>query len=146
MNFTNFFRVAFYQNSTGWLLLKVCEISEHWCSHFSPFKKTLHNNYFNYVERVDKLSRENIFMKKILDLDMKVFGLQIWVTLYILLDLDWKPFGQRFIIILTTIFTGAGLRNTWTTKFDYNYYISQDLDFNLPGLRFGFRLLFALLN
>ena len=44
-------------------------------------------------------------MKKILDLDMKVFGLQIWVTLYILLDLDWKPFGQRFIIILTTIFT-----------------------------------------
>ena len=42
---------------------------------------------------------------------------------YILLDLDWKPFGLRFIIILTRYFTGAGLRNAWTTNFDSNYYL-----------------------
>ena len=40
-SFTNIFRIAFYQNSTQRLLLKVCEISEHWCSHFSLFKITL---------------------------------------------------------------------------------------------------------
>ena len=50
---------------------------------------------------------------------------------YILLDLDWKPFRLRFIIILTRYFTGAGLGNTWTTNFDYNYYISRDLDFKV---------------
>ena len=66
---------------------------------------------------------------------------------YILLGLDWKPFGQGFIIILTRYFTGAGLGNTWTwtTNFDYNYYVSQHLDFKVPRLWFGFRLLFALL-
>ena len=64
----------------------------------------------------------------------------------ILMDFDWKTFGQRFIIILTTYLTGAGLGSSWTTNFDYNYYISRDLGFKVPGLRFGFRLLFALLD
>ena len=63
--------------------------------------------------------------------------------------MDWKPFGQRFIFILTRYFTGAGLGLgntwTWTTNFDYNYCISQDSDFKVAGLWFGFRLLFALL-
>ena len=61
------------------------------------------------------------------------------------MDLDEKPFGQQFIIIFTRYFTGAGLGNTWTTNFDHNYYILQDLDFKVPGLWFGFRLLFTLL-
>ena len=54
------------------------------------------------------------------------------------MDLDEKPFGQRFIIIFTRYFTGAGLGNTWTTNFDHNYYILQDLDFKVPGLWFEF--------
>ena len=38
MKFTNFFRIAFQENSYGQLLLKVYEILEHWCSHFFPLK------------------------------------------------------------------------------------------------------------
>ena len=53
----------------------------------------------------------------------------------ILLDLDWKSFGQQFIINFIRYFTGAGLGNTWTMNLDYNYYILQALDFNVPGLR-----------
>ena len=65
-------------------------------------------------------------MTKIFDLGLKVFGLRIWITLcYILLGLDWKPFGQRFIFILTRYFTGAGFGVgntwTWTTNLDYDY-------------------------
>ena len=84
-------------------------------------------------------------MRKILDLGLKYLDCEFGLR-YILLDLDWKPFGQRLIIILTRYFTGAGLGNTWATNFDYNYYISRDLDFKVPGLRFGFQLLFALLD
>ena len=63
-------------------------------------------------------------MRKILDLGLKYLDCEFGLR-YILLDLDWKPFGQRLIIILTRYFTGAGLGNTWTTNFDYNYYISH---------------------
>ena len=68
---------------------------EHWCSQFSTFKKILHRR----IERVDKLSRKNIYLRKILNLDYE-FGLR-----YFLLDLDWKSFGQRFIITLIGYFT-----------------------------------------
>ena len=54
---------------------------------------------------------------------------------YILLDLDWKSFGERFIIIHIRYFTGAGLRNILTRNLDYNYYIVQDLEFKVPRLR-----------
>ena len=37
VNFTNFFRITFQQNFAGWQLLKLCEMHEHWCSHFSYF-------------------------------------------------------------------------------------------------------------
>ena len=40
--FMNFFRIAFQQNQSGWLLSKFCKICEDWCFHFSSFKKTLH--------------------------------------------------------------------------------------------------------
>ena len=59
------------------------------------------------------------------------FGLR-----YILLDLEWKSFGQRFIII--RCFIGAGLGNTSTTNLDYKCYILRDLDFKVPGLRIWF--------
>ena len=82
-------------------------------------------------------------MRKILDLDLKVFGLRIWITLH-LLDLYWKSFGQRFIIILIRYFVDAGLGNTWATNLDYNYYILRDLDFKVPGLRFCFSIVIYL--
>ena len=75
---------------------------------------------------------KNVYLKKILDLDHE-FGLG-----YILLDLDWKSYGQKsygFIITLITYFTGVGFENTWTTNLDYNYYILRDLDFKILRLR-----------
>ena len=53
----------------------------------------------------------------------------------ILLDLDCKSFGQRFIINFIRQFTDPGLGNTWTMNLDYNYYILRALDFNIPRLR-----------
>ena len=47
---------------------------------------------------------------------------------YILLDLDWKTYGQRFITILVRYFSGVGFDNNWTTNLDYNYFILRDLD------------------
>ena len=76
-------------------------------------------------------------MRKIFDLDLKLFGLRIWITLYFTgfgLETFWTTIYNRY-------FTGAGLAN-----FDYNYYISRDLDFKVPGLRFEFQLLFDLLD
>ena len=55
--------------------------------------------------------------------------------IYIYIDLDWKSFGQQFTINFIRYFTGTGLGNTWTMNLDYNYYILQALDFNVPGLR-----------
>ena len=69
-------------------------------------------------------------MRKILDLDLKVLDCKFGLR-QILMDFDWKTFGQRFIIILTTYLTGAGLGKTWATNFDYNYYISRDLGFKV---------------
>ena len=94
---------------------------EHWCSQFSTFKKILHRR----IERVDKLSRKSIYLRKILNLDYE-FGLH-----YFLLDLDWKSFGQRFVITLIRYFTGVGFENTRTMNLDYNYYILLDLDLEI---------------
>ena len=80
-------------------------------------------NYSIIFERVDKLSRKDIYLRKILDLDYE-FRLR-----YILLDLDWKSYGQRFIITLIRYFPGFGFENNWTTNLDYNYFILRDLDF-----------------
>ena len=38
-------------------------------------------NYLIIFERVDMLSRENIYLRKILDLNLKAFGLRTWITL-----------------------------------------------------------------
>ena len=56
-------------------------------------------------------------------------GYKFGLLCYILLDLDWKSFGEQFKI---RYFTGTGLRNTWTTNLDYSYYILWDfyLDFD----------------
>ena len=80
-----------------------------------------------------------------MDLNLKVFDLDYEFGLrYILPYLYWKSFGQRFIVILIRYFTAAGLGNTWTTSLNYNYYILRDLEFKVPGLRFGFQLLFMI--
>ena len=55
----------------------------------------------------DKLSKKNIYLRKILDYK---FGL-----CYILLDLDWKSYRQGFLIALFRYFTDVGLENTRTT-------------------------------
>ena len=52
-------------------------------------------------ERVDKLPRKNIYLRNISDFDYE-FRLR-----YILLDLDWKSYGQRFIITLIRHFPGV---------------------------------------
>ena len=111
VSFTNLFRIAFQQNSSVRLLLKFCEIREHWCS---PTFLILRKHYTRVIyliifDRVDKLPRKNRYLKKILDFDYE-FGLR-----YILLDLNyWKSYGQRFIITLITYFTGVGFENIWT--------------------------------
>ena len=70
-------------------------------------------NYSIIFERVDKLSRKDIYLRKILDLDYE-FRLR-----YILLDLDWKSYGQRFITTLIRYFpAGVGFENNWTTNLD----------------------------
>ena len=63
-------------------------------------------------------------MKKTLDLDLKVFGLRIWITLCFT-GFGLEIFGQRFIIILIRHFTSTGLGNTWTTNLNDSYYILQ---------------------
>ena len=74
-------------------------------------------------------------MRKILDLGLKYLDCEFGLR-YILLDLDWKPFGQRLIIILTRYFTGAGLGNTWTTRFGFQLLSALlDLDLKILGLR-----------
>ena len=75
-------------------------------------------------------------MRKILDLYYE-FGLR-----YILLDLDWKSFGQRFITILIRYFAGVGLKNTWTANLEtiiifYGIWTLKYLDCD-----FGLRLLY----
>ena len=38
-------------------------------------------NYLIIIEHVDKLSRRNIYLRKVLGLDLKIIGLQIWITI-----------------------------------------------------------------
>ena len=107
-------------------------------------------------ERVDKLPRKNIYLRNILDLDYE-FRLR-----YILLDLNWKSYGQRFIIrhwldtFLAFELKIIGLRIwitiilfywIWTLKYlDYGFgfwflFILLDLDLKVLGHKFGSRLL-----
>ena len=104
-------------------------------------------NYLIIIERVDKLSRKNIYLRKILklDLDLKIFGLRIWIMLHFT-GFGLKIFGQRFIITLIRYFTGVGLENTWTTNLDYKYYILRDLDLKHLDYGSGFWLLFISLD
>ena len=134
VNFTNFFRIAFQQNSSGRLLLKVCEIREHcWCSHFCPLRKHYTENYLIIFERVDKLSRKNIYIWRkhwIWATNLDYYATFYWIWTRNFGNLDWKfteKFGQRFIIILIRYFTGAGLWDTWTTNLDSNYHIFTGL-------------------
>ena len=71
-------------------------------------------NYLILSERVDKLPMKNVYLRKILGLDLE------FELCYILLELDWKSFGQRFVIILVEYITGDGLENTWATNLDYD--------------------------
>ena len=81
-------------------------------------------NYLIIFERVDKLSKKNIYLRKILnlDLDFKIFGLWIWITLH---------------------FTGFGLEIFWTVIYNYTYQILywhwtwKNLDY-----KFGLQLLY----
>ena len=94
VNFTNFFRIAFQQNSSGRLLLKVCEIREHcWCSHFCPLRKHYTENYLIIFERVDKLSRKNIYIYE----ENIEFGIRIWIT-----TLHFTGFGLEILEIWTS--------------------------------------------
>ena len=97
--------------------------------HFLFSENITQKNYLIIFECVDKLSRKKIYLRKILDLYYE-FGL-----CYILLDLEWKSFGQRFVITLIRYFTGVVFENTWTTNLDYNYYILRDLDFKILRLQ-----------
>ena len=86
--------------------------------------------------RENKLPMKSIYMRKILDLDLKEFGLQIWIMLHFT-RFGLEIFRAAFIIILIRCFTGVGLENVWTTKVDYNNYILKDLEFKILGLRIG---------
>ena len=41
LNLMNFFRITFQHNSSWWLLLKVCQIHEYCCFHFSSFNPNM---------------------------------------------------------------------------------------------------------
>ena len=65
-----------------------------------------------------------IYLRKILHLDYELR------LRYILLDFDWKSYGQQFITTFVRYFpAGIGFENDWTKNLDYNYFILQDLDF-----------------
>ena len=82
-------------------------------------------------------------MRKILDLDLRHLVYEFELCYIILLDLDWKYFGQQFIVTLIRYFTDAGLGNTLTINLNYNY-ILRDLDFRVPGLQIWFLIVIYL--
>ena len=51
-----------------------------------------------------------------MDLNLKIFGLRIWIGLN-LLDLDCKSFEQQLSITLISYIAGVGLENTWDYEF-----------------------------
>ena len=81
--FSNFFRIAFQQNSSVRVLPKVCEIHQHWCLHFSSSKETLLHSRKNYLKGLqsDKLSR-----------DGQIF--QVWPSLNLLIIIK-LPFSEQ---------------------------------------------------
>ena len=68
-----------------------------------------------------------------MDLDVKLFGLQINIMLHFT-RFGLKSFGQQVIITVIRYFTGVRLENIWTTNLDYNFYILQDLNLKMFGL------------
>ena len=82
-------------------------------------------------------------MRKILDLDLRYLVYKLELCYIILLDLDWKYFGQQFIVTLIRYFIDTGIGNTWTINLAYNY-ILRDLDFRVPGLRIWFSIVIYL--
>ena len=49
-----------------------------------------------------------------------VFGLQIWIMLHFT-GLDWKSYGQQFIITLIRYFSAVELEITQTMNLEYDY-------------------------
>ena len=52
-----------------------------------------------------------------------VFGLQIWIMLHFT-GLDWKSYGQQFIITLIRYFSAVELEITQTMNLEYDYQIT----------------------
>ena len=90
-------------------------------------------NYLIIFKHVDKSSRKNIYLRKILDLDLKVFGQRIWITLNFTgfeLEILWTAiYNYNF-----RYFTCDWLENTWATNLDYNYYIYRTLVLKILAL------------
>ena len=111
-------------------------------------------NYLIIFECVDMLSRENIYLRKILDLNLKAFGLRTWITLhftgfwleifwtaicnytyqiYNLLVLDLKKLGLRIWFTIIT-FYGIWTWNYLDCKFGFRM-LFMDLDLKILGLQ-----------
>ena len=93
--------------------------------------KILHKNYLIIFEHVDKLSRKNIYLKKILDLGYK-FGL---------CEPPSHQIQSRFTITLITYFTSLDLKilQIWITIIIfYRIWTLKYFDY-----RFGFQFLFC---
>ena len=80
------------------------------------YENITQKNYLIVFEHVDKLSKKNIYLSNILDLDLKIFGLRIWTALN-LLDLDCKSLEEQLSVTLIRYFAGVGLENTWDYEF-----------------------------
>ena len=80
------------------------------------YENITQKNYSIVFECVEKLSKKNIYLSNILDLDLKIFGLRIWIALN-LLDLDCKSLEEQLSVTLIRYFAGGGLENTWDYEF-----------------------------
>ena len=79
-------------------------------------------NNLTIFERVNKLSRKNkCIWGKLYFWTWRHLDYKFWLH-YILLDFDWKSFGQWFIIWIMLHFTGFGLEIFWTKVYNYTYY------------------------
>ena len=63
---------------------------------------------------------KNLYLQKKLVLHLMVFGLQIWIMLHFT-GLDWKSYGQQFIITLIRYFSAIELEITQTMNLEYDY-------------------------
>ena len=102
-------------------------------------------NYLIIFKHVDKSSRKNIYLRKILDLDLKVFGQRIWITLNFT-GFGWKYFEQRFTITILDTLLAIDLKilelRIWITIIIFTgFWFWKYLDY-----WFWFWLLFILLD